>query len=129
MKDGLFDFCVSTILDRRRLEEFALKGRGTATEGRAWKGAKVLLEAAEKAGEKMPVIFSDAAYNSENLLLWAVLQKIEIDGEQTTVQFTDVKRIPGRHHRTDLKLRSTGKEIARHFIRPYAICHTPPFLK
>jgi hypothetical protein len=129
MKNGLYDYCVSTILDRRRLEEFALKGRGSATEKRLWKSAKILLDNATNAGEKMAVIFSDAAYNSENLLLWAVLQKIAIDGDRTNIQFTDVKRIPGRHHRTELKLKSTGKQIAPHFIRPYAICHTPPFLK
>lgn len=80
------------------------------------------MDAAYKAGEKMAVIFSDAAYNSENLLLWGVLQKIEIDGERTNIQFTDVKRIPGRRHRTELKLKSTGKEIAPNFIRPHAIC-------
>lgn len=129
MKNGTFEFCVSTILDRRRLEEFALKERGSATEGRAWKTAKRLLDKSRELGQQMPIIFSDAAYNAENLLLWGLLQKIEIDGERTTVQFNNVKRIPGKHHRQELILRSTAESIAPNFIRPYAICRTPPFLK
>ncbi len=129
MKAGLYEFCISTILDRHRLEEFALKGRGNATEGRPWKTAQVLFVKAKESGEKMPVIFSDAAYNSESLLLWGILQKIEIDGNRTALQFNNVKRIPGKHHRRDLILKSSGKSIAPHFIRPYAICLTPAFLE
>ncbi len=131
MKAGLYEFCVSTILDRRRLEEYALKGRGTATEGRAWKPAQVLWQRARDAHEKMPVIFSDAAYNAENLLLWGVLQEIDIDGkgDRTAIRFSDLNRIPGNHHRTELIVRSSGKSIAPQFIRPCAICRTPPFLK
>jgi hypothetical protein len=129
MEGKLYEFCVSTILDRHRLEEFALKGRGSATEGRAWKTALLLLQKSRHVGAHMPVILSDAAYNAENLLLWGLLQKIEIDGERTIVQFNAVKRIPGKHHRTELILRSSGKSIAPQFIRPYAICRTPGFLK
>jgi hypothetical protein len=129
MEGKLYEFCISTILDRHRLEEFALKGRGSATEGRAWKTAHLLLQKSRDIGAQMPVILSDAAYNAESLLLWGLLQKIEIDGERTTVQFNGVKRIPGKHRRTELILRSSGKSIAPHFIRPYAICRTPGFLK
>ena len=129
MKNGIFEFCVSTILDRRKLEEYAVRGRGAATEGRAWKTAQILLEKAKKAGEKMPVIFSDAAYNADHLLVWAILQKIEIEDDRTSIQFNEVERVRWNHHRTELKLRSTGDRIADNFIRPYAICLTPPFLK
>jgi hypothetical protein len=124
----LSEFCVSTIVDRRRLEEFALKGHGEITERRAWKTAKRLFDELEN-GARMPVIFSDAAHNSENLLLWAILQEIKVRGAQTSYRFNNAKRIPGNHHRTELKLRSTGKRIAENFIRPYSICATPPFLK
>jgi hypothetical protein len=124
----LADFCVSTIIDRRRLEEFALKGQGKVTERRAWITAKRLFDELND-GVRMPVIFSDAAFNAENLLLWALLKEIRIEGNQTSFSFNGAKRIPGNHHRTDLKLRSTGKPIAENFIRPYSICETPPFLK
>jgi hypothetical protein len=79
--------------------------------------------------EDRKAIVSDAAFNSENLLLWALLQEIKISGNQTTYRFNGVQRISGKHRRTELKLRSTGKQIAERFIRPYSICETPPFLK
>jgi hypothetical protein len=129
MAKDLFNFCISTILDQRKLEQFALKGRGQATEGLPWKTGRELFTQAQDAGADMPVIFSDAAHNTETLLLWAILREISIDGDQTTFRFTDAKRIPGNHHRTELVLRSSGREIAPNYIRPYAICRTPPFIK
>jgi hypothetical protein len=129
MPRDLFKFCISTIIERRRLEEFALKGRANFAEGRAWKTGKLLFEQSRKAGASLPVILSDAAYNSEDLLLWGILQKLEIDGERTAIHLNDIKRVRGNHGRQDLKLKSTGKPIRPNFIRPYAICHTPPFLK
>jgi len=129
MAAELYEFSISTILEGRRLEEIALKGRGKISEGRAWKTGKRLLEESRKLPAGMPVIFSDAAYNTERLLLWGILRKIEIDGDRTTFQFSDVKRIRGNHHRQELILRSSGRAVAPKFIRPYAICRTPGFLK
>jgi hypothetical protein len=129
MKNGLYEFCVSTIVDRHRLEEFALKGNGSITERRVWKTAQRLLYEAGDQGKGMPVILSDAAYNAERLLLWGILKKVDIQGEQTTVQFNDVQRIRGNHGRQELVLKSSGQPIKPHFIRPYAICETPSFLK
>jgi hypothetical protein len=129
MPRDLFKFCISTIVERRRLEEFALKGRAKFTERRAWKTATLLFEQSRKAGACLPVILSDAAYNSERLLLWGVLQKLRVDGDHTTVHLTDVQRVRGSHGREELTLRSSGKAIKPNFIRPYAICETPEFLK
>ena len=129
MKHDLCEFCISTIVERRRLEDFALKGRGKFTEGREWKTGKRLFEESRKAGTSLPVILSDAAYNSERLLLWGILQKIEMHDDQTIVQLSDIQRIRGNHGRQELTLRSSGKLIKPNFIRPYAICHTPKFLK
>ncbi len=125
----LYNFCISTIVDRHKLEEFALKGHGRVTEGRAWKTGKLLFDKSRETGRAMPVILSDAAHNSEHLLLWGILQKVEIDGDQTMVQFNDVQRIRGNHGRQELTLRSKGKSIKPNYIRPYAICQTPSFLK
>jgi hypothetical protein len=126
---ALYNFCVSTLVDRKRLGEFALTGRGKFTEVREWKTVASLFEEARKNGERFPVILSDAAYNSEPLLLWGVLHKLEIKGGSTTVQLTDVQRVRGKRGRQDLVLRDTGKKIKANFIRPYAICRTPDFLK
>jgi hypothetical protein len=78
---------------------------------------------------KCLVILSDAAYNSEPLLLWGVLHKLEIRGKLSTVQLTDIQRVRGKHGRQDLILRETAKNIRPNFIKPYAICQTPEFLK
>lgn len=129
VKDRLSEFCISTIVERRRLEDFALKGRGRFTEGREWKTGRRLLDDSRKTGLSFPLILSDAAYNSERLLLWGILQKIEIQGAQTTVHVGDIQRIRGNHGRQELRLRSCGRLIKPNFIRPYAICLTPDFLK
>lgn len=126
---ALYNFCVSTLVDRKRLGEFALTGRGKFTEAREWKTVEALLGEARKTGERFPVILSDAAYNSEPLLLWGVLHKLEIKAGSSTIQLRDVQRVRGKHGRQDLVLRDTGKNIKAHFIRPYAICETPEFLR
>lgn len=129
MPRDLFKFRISTIVERSRLDEFALKGSAKFTERRVWKTAKLLFEQSRKAGAGLPVILSDAAYNTERLLLWGVLQKLAVDGDRTTVQLTDVQRVRGSHGRRELTLRSSGKAIKSNFIKPYAICETPEFLK
>jgi len=126
---ALYKFCVSTIVERRRLGEFALTGRGKFTEAREWKTVEILIEEARNNSERFPVILSDAAYNCEPLLLWGVLHKLEVKDGSTTVKLTDIQRVRGKHGRQDLVLRDTGENIKPHYIRPYAICHTPDFLK
>lgn len=129
MKNRLYEFCVSTIVEKRRLKDFYWEGRGKITEQKPWTQARALLGEAKKNDERMPVIFSDAAQDSETLLCWAILEEIEIKGQSTECRFSDVKRIRSRHGRQDLVVRDTGKNVRPNFIRPYAICHTPEFLK
>lgn len=128
MKDELFNFCISTIVERQRLAEFALRGRAKFTQNRAWTSGERLFREAQEAGTAMPIILSDAAYNSETLLLWGILHKLEVKAGQTTVHVRDIQRIRGNRGRQNLTLRSSGEPIKPRFIRPYAICHTPPFL-
>ncbi len=109
------------------MEGFALKGRGAFVENRAWKSGSELLEKARAAGVAMPVILSDAAFNSAPLPLWGMLRKLDLDGERTTVRLVDIQRVRGNHVRQDLTLKNTGKLIKDNYIRPYAICHTPPW--
>ena len=45
-----------------------------------------------------------------------------------TVHFAHSGRLGGKHAPQELVLRSSGKKIAPGFIRPYAICETPPFV-
>lgn len=129
MDGGLFKFCVSTIIDKKDIRKFLAQGDGRFTENKAWKMAKTLFLESQQIGTRMPLILSDAARDSEKLLCWATLQKIELDGDKTTVEFDAVKKIKGTRGRTDLILRSTGRVIAPMFIKPYAICATPDFLE
>lgn len=129
MSNGLYEFCISTIADGKKLKQFAAKGRGEVTEARAWKTGEVLFQNASEIGARMPVIFSDAAYNTENLLFWATLLRVEIDDTRTTFCFDNVKKISGKRRRQDLVLKSSGQKIAPNCIRPYAICFTPDFLE
>jgi hypothetical protein len=129
MAQGLFKFCVSTIIDKKEIRRFLAQGNGHFTENKAWKMAKTLFLESQQIGTRMPLILSDAAHDSEKLLCWATLLKIELDGDKTMVEFDAVKTIPGKRGRTDLTLRSTGRPIAPMFIKPYAICVTPDFLE
>jgi hypothetical protein len=129
VKNGLYEFCVSTIVEKRRLKDFYWEGRGKIKEEKPWTQAKSLLDEAKKNDERMPVIFSDAAHDSETLLCWAILEDIEIKGQSTECRFGDVRRIGPKHGRQELVVRDTGKNIKPNFIRPYAICRTPEFLE
>jgi hypothetical protein len=131
MGQGLCAFCVSTIVKKEKLENFAVAGSGKITEETIWKTGAALLREAQTTGVEMPVIFSDAAHDTETLLYWATLRRIDIDDDSaaTTVKFAGVKRIRGEHKRSDLTLKSTGKRIKKRYIKPYAICETPEWLK
>lgn len=128
MKNGLYAFCVSTIVDKKTLRQFEAMGSGQIRERNPWKTGAVLLQDAVKIGAEMPVIFSDAAHDAESLLYWAVLRRIDIDGRQTVVSFDKFIRIRGKHGRSDLTRRSPRKQIKPNYIRPYAICETPEWL-
>ncbi len=127
VRDGLYKFCVSTIIEGKKLKQFAAQDWGEASEGKLWKTGKVLFNDACEIGARMPVILSDAAYDTSKLLYWGTLRRVDIDGKRTIFRFDDIRRIRG-HSRQELVLKSTGRKIAPHCIWPYAICFTPDFL-
>jgi hypothetical protein len=50
--------------------------------------------------------------------------------DSTTISFTGLKPIRGKpRFHSSLRLRSTRKWLSVKFIRPYAICYTPNFLR
>ena len=114
--------------NKKTLKEFEATGSGRITEHNPWKTGATLLQDAIKIGAEMPVIFSDAANDTETLLYWAILRRINIDGQQTEVGFDKFSRVHGKHGRSDLTRRRPNKRIKRHYIRPYAICETPEWL-
>jgi hypothetical protein len=98
-------------------------------QNRAFKTARELLEEASIVGEVMPLIFSNAA-NCKRLIFWGELIDIEVYDKptQSRLVFGPLSRITGRLTQ-DLILRSEKRSIAENFIRPYAVCITPDWLR
>ena len=123
-------FCVYTIVNRDQLDRIVVEGTPlTRRESRVWKTADEILRQATAVGEPLPILFADAARDCSQLLYWGVLQKIELGADWTEYTVDRLRTLPGRHATQELVLRSTGKPIAPGFIRPYAICHVPEFIK
>jgi hypothetical protein len=83
---------------------------------------------AQEDGTGVPVVFADST-DCSRLLYWGVLTKVTLAGDTTRYAVDKLRRIPGRRRTQELTLRSTGEKIAPHFIRPYAICRTPEFVR
>jgi hypothetical protein len=117
---------VTTIVHIDRLKEFERDGYATFTEHKPW------IKASKRcsAGERIPVILSDAAYDVKRLRLWGwlVTAKIDDDKRTTIVQLRDIKRIRGRHYRTELRHYSDGKCFEDGFQWNYGLCQTPSFI-
>jgi len=128
MDHALSKFCIYTIVHRDRLDQGA-KSRKPATfpERKAWVTGSKLWQQASINGQGMPVLFADAAYGGP-LLYWGLLTDVRIGSSGTTYTVDRLREVRGKHVPQELILRSTGKKIARNYIRPYAICGTPKFL-
>ena len=120
--------CVYTIAHLEKLERIAASGGiGVLTEGKQWTSASRLLGEARDAGTDLPVVFADAT-DCTRLLYWAVLTRIQVASDATRYSFERLQPLRGHHAPQELLLLSTGRRIAAHYIRPYALCQTPPFL-
>lgn len=120
--------CIYTIahLDKLRALE-ARGGSGTLKEAKPWTSGRKLLERAREAKLDLPILFADATDCSQ-LLYWAVITSIKLTTDGTTYSFERLRSLPGNRTPQKLVLLSTGKKIAPGYIRPYALCRTPPFL-
>ena len=78
----------------------------------------------------MPVVFADEG-KIGHLLNWGILTSVEINEKtkKTSYSFKQIRKIKGAYRPQDLRLKSTGKKIAKGFIRPYAVCKELPFLE
>jgi hypothetical protein len=130
----LSEFCIYTILHSDKLKHFCREGgTGIFTENKKWVAALGLWESAEKENEQLPLIFAAAESVSE-LICWGIITKLRpglsTKPDSTTISFTGLKHIRGtpRFHNS-LRLRSTRKQLSNNFIKPYAICYTPDFLR
>jgi len=128
------EFCIYTILHSDKLKRFCRHGgTGKFTENRKWTTALELWRRAEKANEQLPLIFA-AAESVSGLIYWGVITNLRpgpsTKPDSTAISFTGLKPNRGKRRRlSSLRLRSTRKQLSNNFIRPYAICYTPSFLR
>jgi hypothetical protein len=121
-------YCIYTIRKSEVLRALsATRGRHTLREQKRWVQGERLLHEAKAAGQRMPVVFSDAK-RTTHIIAWALLDRIEVGEESTAYTFSNLTLLGRRPRKTALKKKSDGKRLTIGFIRPYAICHTPDFL-
>jgi hypothetical protein len=74
----------------------------------------------------MPVILEDATKCTQ-LLGWGVLKSLSVN-RRTKYVVVGLRSLR-RRSTQELVLKRTGEHVAAGFIRPYAICRTPSFVK
>lgn len=104
-------------------------GTDELTEGKPWTNAKQLLAQAQRDELWLPIIFAAAENTNEKLMYYAEITNIKLRRKTTIYPFTRLTRIDGCFFKTQLTLESKKKHIRSTFIKPYAICRTPAFLK
>lgn len=86
---------------------------------------------AQAGGQRMPVVFSDAATTGD-LLYYAWLTGIELLSDDTRgptrYSFEGLTSIRSGLPKSTLLLKSSGQPLSDDYIRPYVICYTPDFL-
>lgn len=125
MATSFTDLCVYTIKDSADL----VAGRSdTFHEKRPWVTARRLLVEAERRGESVAVVFAPAN-TTDYLVGWAVLKDIQITPDGTDYTFANLRKFKKPlQPKTALRKRN-GEPLSQNFIRPYAICRKPKFLR
>jgi hypothetical protein len=124
----LAESCVYTILHPDKLATAsALRGPSTFVVGQRMVRAGTMLDEARSAGRDVAVLFGDARHCTR-LVYWACLTAIDVGEADTHYTVFPVCPLVSRRTTQHLVLESTGLQIAKGFIRPYAICRTPRFL-
>jgi hypothetical protein len=125
----LSDRCVYTIAHRDKLEAALGKAQSaTLRESRRWTTAAEIVRSETEAGRAVPILFADAA-DCSVILYVGLLREVSIDASGTAYTFERLARLRGRHRPQDLRLLESGRNIAPGFIRPYALCRAPAFLR
>lgn len=131
MSQAISPFCIYTIRHNRDLKtKYRNGGTGEFTEKNRWVTGSELFLAAKDKDARVPVIFA-AADTGGGLLYRAFLTDVEVNDTEatTTYKFVELKPIDGKHPKSSLRLKSTNRPLSDDYIRPYAICFTPSFVK
>jgi len=124
------DFCIFTIR-HRDYSEAAVKRGGSDefTENKRWVTGKRLLEEATEDGMRLPIVFG-AADTGGPLVGWAVVDEITHYDRETKCSFSGFRKFKkGDYRKPSLKKKSNGEPLDEWFIKPYAICHTPDYIR
>src|ERR1700683_1904955 len=122
------EFCIYTILHPDKLALSLREKSGSEREGKRWVTGERLFNEARSKKQAMPILFGDST-DCKKLVCWAVLTDVKPDRNGgTRYKFEKTQTLYGRKTQ-GLRLRSTGTNIAKGYIRPYAICFRPPFLR
>ena len=74
------------------------------------------------------MLFSAAEADS-GVIYWAFIDAIQLDDGTTTCCYSDVRHVAPARPLSSLRLSSTGRPMSIDYIRPYAICYTPDYVK
>ena len=132
MNTTLAPYCIYTIVHVDELQHVHVAGgAGSFTENKKWVGGARLFHAATTAGQRLPVVFADAA-TTDGLIYYALLTDVAILGDSvrgpTRYSFEALTPIHPPVPKSTL-IKITGSEpLDDNYIRPYVLCHTPAFL-
>ena len=126
-------FSAYTILHRDKLDQFYRDGgTGNATEGRAWVTISRFFHDGQKTGERVPVLFADAA-TTQGLIYFAFLTDVRVMGANnegpTLIAFEGLTPIEGEPPKSTLIKRNGNSPLKDSSIRPYSIVYTPDFIR
>ena len=128
MNQFLFSKCVYTIRDSKALADaIAAGGDGEFTEGAKWVTGHRFLEEARLIGQRVPLLFAPAE-SVVGVTHWALIEEIALTPNNTTIRFSSLQKLQGKHRLSSLVKFSDQKPLSDNFIRPYVPCLTPQFL-
>lgn len=126
MTKELFDSCVYTIALPQRLVE-ASRDKTPLAEAKRWAGARAMLQDARDSQRDLAILFADSR-DCSKLIAWSVLRSVDVSPTGTQYAIGSLLAVP-RKRPQDLTRLATGAKIASGFIKPYALCRTPNFLR
>jgi uncharacterized protein YeaO (DUF488 family) len=104
------------------------RGRHELLRGQAWVTGDELVQEAMLVRQRVPILFGDAT-DVLRLIGWAQLECMDQGKRGPSYWVSRVRRLRQGHRPQDLVLVKGGRKIRAGYIRPYAICRTPDFLR
>ena len=125
----LFRTCIYTTIAPEKLEKAArLRGATTFVVGQRMVKAKKHFMEAKNLGIEMGILFSDSRC-CRNLLYFSRVVSISVQGKNTHIGVSNLRRLGKNRHTWELVKDSDGKKVSRGFIRPYAVVKTPGYVR